>query len=672
MCLLRRISYLIASLFLISFITYGQDQKIADSLARVYRQNDLPDTAKLEILRQLSFNEVNDYNLSLQYAEDLIALAQQQASDTYLFHGYFQKGNKERILGNYAEALAALFKSAEVAKRSNAAGREAGAYDAIANVYSLNDNRENAMVYHRKAIEILRQQPDSISLAEAILNTGEAFRKFNTYDSALYYFKISEKIFDNNNYDVGKAYALGNIGLVYAGLGRNDLAESNMNAAINFFETGKDYYPICVYFISISDIYFQKGDTQNAVSYAKRSLALPQEHELKEQIRDADLTLSKLYDAAHRPTEAFRYYKDYVVYRDSVDNLKMVKKMADQRTDFEVAQKQAEVNLLHKQKNMQKILLFTALAVFITIIILIIKLLKNYRQKQTAFTLLSKEKDISERQRDETNKALRELKRAQAHLVQSEKMASLGELTAGIAHEIQNPLNFVNNFSDLNTELITELQEENKKGNIEGVESIAEDLLTNSSKISYHGKRVDAIVKGMLEHSRTGAPEKRLTNINALADEYLRLAYLALRAKDKAFTATMETHFDPAAGDINIVPQEIGRVILNLVTNAFHAVVSKFETNPNNYTPTVTVSTKKTHGELLLSITDNGAGIPASVREKIFQPFFTTKPPGVGTGLGLSISYDIVKAHGGEIRVDTEEGAGSEFLVVLPLDDSQK
>jgi signal transduction histidine kinase len=246
-------------------------------------------------------------------------------------------------------------------------------------------------------------------------------------------------------------------------------------------------------------------------------------------------------------------------------------------------------------------------------------------------------------------------------------MASLGELTAGIAHEIQNPLNFVNNFSDVNAELISELQDENRKGNADGVQALSVEIFNNAERISQHGKRAGAIVKGMLEHSRAGTPEKRVTNINTLVDEYFRLAYLGLRAKDKSFNATMNTDFDPEAGEINIMPQEIGRVILNLATNAFHAVVAKSKVSQADYIPTVTASTKKKNNQLFISIKDNGSGISASLTEKIFQPFFTTKGPGLGTGLGLSISYDIVKAHGGEIRVDSVQGMGSEFLVILPF-----
>jgi signal transduction histidine kinase len=270
-----------------------------------------------------------------------------------------------------------------------------------------------------------------------------------------------------------------------------------------------------------------------------------------------------------------------------------------------------------------------------------------------------------EKQRAET--ALTELTATQAQLIQSEKMASLGELTAGIAHEIQNPLNFVNNFSEVSHELMDEMTDELNKGELEEAKNIASDIKQNLEKITHHGKRADAIVKGMLQHSRASSGQKEPTDINALADEYLRLAYHGLRAKDKSFNATLKTAFDVSLEKVNVIPQDMGRVILNLITNAFYVVSEKKKTGIVDYEPTVTISTKKVNGEVEVRVQDNGNGIPQPVLDKIFQPFFTTKPTGQGTGLGLSLSYDIVKAHGGELKVETKEGEGSEFIIQLPI-----
>jgi len=271
----------------------------------------------------------------------------------------------------------------------------------------------------------------------------------------------------------------------------------------------------------------------------------------------------------------------------------------------------------------------------------------------------------------EIEKAYHELKRTQAQLIQSEKMASLGELTAGIAHEIQNPLNFVNNFSEVNTELVEELKSELATGNTQSAIEIADGIRDNQEKINHHGKRADAIVKGMLQHSRTSSGQKEATDINALADEYLRLAYHGLRAKDKTFNAEIKTDLDNSIGKINIIPQDIGRAILNLINNAFYAAPlppnGGYKDPSYKHEPTVWLSTKRVDNRALISVKDNGPGIPANIRDKIFQPFFTTKPTGQGTGLGLSLSYDIIKAHGGEINVNTNEGEGSEFIIELPM-----
>ncbi|MBP6681206.1 MAG: hypothetical protein KA166_08445, partial [Saprospiraceae bacterium] len=295
------------------------------------------------------------------------------------------------------------------------------------------------------------------------------------------------------------------------------------------------------------------------------------------------------------------------------------------------------------------------------------------------------ERKVEERTNSLTT-TLDNLKSTQAQLIQSEKMASLGELTAGIAHEIQNPLNFINNFAEVNSELIDELKEGIENNNLTEAKSLATTIRDNEDKIIFHGKRADAIVKGMLQHSRSSNGSKEPTDINALADEYLRLAYHGIRAKDNSFNATLKTDFDPAIGMVNIIPQDIGRVILNLITNAFFAVSDKAKMTSQTpyplkggpeYQPTVTVTTKLQHplsggrgsdgAMVTISVSDNGPGMPAHILDKIFQPFFTTKPTGQGTGLGLSLSYDIVKAHGGELKVETKEGEGSVFTIQLPV-----
>jgi len=270
-------------------------------------------------------------------------------------------------------------------------------------------------------------------------------------------------------------------------------------------------------------------------------------------------------------------------------------------------------------------------------------------------------------QKEELQQALSELRNTQSQLIQSEKMASLGELTAGIAHEIQNPLNFVNNFAEVNMELIDELKQESGQGKPEQVAALANDIRHNLEKISYHGKRADAIVKGMLQHSRTSSGQKEDVDINTLVEEYMGLSYHGMRAKDKSFNVSIKSKLDPAAGIVKIIPQDIGRVLLNVFNNAFYTVKEKKQEQPTGFEPTVNISTKRVNNEVEIRVRDNGNGIPEKIMDKIFQPFFTTKPTGQGTGLGLSLSYDIItKGHNGRMYINTVEGQYAEFIIVLP------
>ena len=307
------------------------------------------------------------------------------------------------------------------------------------------------------------------------------------------------------------------------------------------------------------------------------------------------------------------------------------------------------------------------------------KLDRTEKVKRTTAILLEEtiqELELKRKAVEESNTALHrsleDLKAAQAQLIQSEKMASLGELTAGIAHEIQNPLNFVNNFSEVSKELLEELKEERTRPKEERDEELEEEILAdlhqNLDKINHHGQRASAIVKGMLQHSRSSEGKKEPTDINALADEYLRLAYHGLRAKDKSFNADFRTNFDSDLPKIEVIPQDMGRVLLNLINNAFYVVNEKKKTVTGGYEPTVVVSTKKKGDRVEISVKDNGNGIPDKVVNKIFQPFFTTKPTGQGTGLGLSLSYDIItKGHGGNLSLKTRENEGTTFFINLPV-----
>jgi two-component system, NtrC family, sensor kinase len=407
-----------------------------------------------------------------------------------------------------------------------------------------------------------------------------------------------------------------------------------------------------------------------------KSLTLARQYGLKEQIRDANLKLSELYERSGNHADSYKYYKNYIIYRDSINNIKTVQSMANLRTDFEVSQKQIEVDLLNQQKQNQRWWLITIAIILFSTFVLLYMFYRNIKIKQKANALLQEQKKKVET-------TLTHLKATQAQLIHSEKMASLGELTAGIAHEIQNPLNFVNNFSEINKELIDEMNEELDNADIEEAKVISTNIKQNLEKIHHHGERAESIVKGMLQHSRTSNGHKEPTDLNKLADEYLRLSYHGMRAKDKSlsagqagFNADYKTDFDPNLPKVKIIPQDIGRVLLNLINNAFYAVqkttqhAASLHQTPQkqpDYIPTVTVSTKNTGTHVEIRVKDNGPGIPSEIIDKIFQPFFTTKPTGHGTGLGLSLSYDIIKAHRGELKVETKEGEGSEFIVEIPV-----
>jgi signal transduction histidine kinase len=311
-------------------------------------------------------------------------------------------------------------------------------------------------------------------------------------------------------------------------------------------------------------------------------------------------------------------------------------------------------------------LMFIGLAVMVLLFSSFLIAFKSIRNKQKAYALLQKQKEETEIQKQKLEQALNDLEATQAQLVQKEKMASLGELTAGIAHEIQNPLNFVKNFSEVSTELVEELKEEINSGDLKNIPSLVTAVGDNLKTIAYHSNRADTIIKAMMQHSRSSNGKREATDLNALAGEYLRLSYQGLRAKDKTFTATMQTNFDDSIGEAQVITQDLGRALLNLYNNAFYSVTEKRKKLGDSFEPSISVGTKKQPNKIEIVVRDNGIGIPLQIKDKILQPFFTTKPTGQGTGLGLSLTYDIVKAHGGELKIDSKEGEYAEFKIILP------
>ncbi|HLG38485.1 MAG TPA: ATP-binding protein [Chitinophagaceae bacterium] len=499
---------------------------------------------------------------------------------------------------------------------------------------------------------------DQSILAILCMNLGSMNLSLRNVDSTTFYYQESVKYALACNYFQYISSAYNGLGEINYLQGNLPQARSWYNKAIEAASGLKNSIAVGAAMVNIAKLLKKQGYRDSAYYFARQSIQIYQALNLDNPIVSAYRTMAEVFESSHQYDSAYFYLSLASAVKDSLQTTENSRQF--QNLEFNEQTRQQEL-ANEKQKSQTRLRMYGLIAGLAAIAAIAgILYWSNVRKRKTNIVL---------------NKTLQNLKSAQAQLIQSEKMASLGELTAGIAHEIQNPLNFVNNFSEVNNELIEEVKSKKSKVKSEELDDLLNDIFQNNEKINHHGKRADAIVKGMLQHSRSSGGQKEPTNINALADEYLRLAYHGLRAKDKSFNATMKTDFDESIGNINIVPQDIGRVILNLITNAFYVVNEKKNQGLASYEPTVTVKTSKNPppagggrgAEVLISVRDNGPGIPQKILDKIFQPFFTTKPTGQGTGLGLSLSYDIVKAHGGELKVDTKEGEGSEFIIQLPV-----
>ncbi len=570
----------------------------------------------------------------------------------------------------YPEALKYYLLALQVAENNNIKEGVAWTKFWIANIYFALGNDSLVLNSYKSSLAVYKELKIQINIARCYIGLGDVYYRFGSYKEALLNFREALKILEGSkewdNYLVNEVdIKIGKIYLAESDIvltkGEAEKFKQNILIAENFFrkaksisETRRDSVGIAESFINLGNLFLKQNNLDSSKRYLNNALLLYQTTQLKSGIRDSYLSLSKYDSIVGNFSQAYTNYKLYIHYLSIIKNDSLVKKTVQLQSQYEYEKKDALAKSEQARKDAEtkrtRNVQYIAIGIFIFVGIF---LFWNNRLKQKAKTKIEK--------------AYAELKSTQAQLIQSEKMASLGELTAGIAHEIQNPLNFVNNFSEVNKELLEELKDEARKGNIDEVKSIADDIIENSEKINHHGKRADAIVKGMLQHSRTSTGIKEPTDINAVCDEYLRLCYQGIRAKDKTFNATLKTDFDSNIGRINIIPQDIGRVILNLINNSFYAVAEKKKQQPDGYEPAVSVRTKKLDDKICIVVNDNGNGIPKKIVDKIFQPFFTTKPTGQGTGLGLSLSYDIIKAHGGEIKVETKEGDGSTFTIQLPV-----
>jgi signal transduction histidine kinase len=524
----------------------------------------------------------------------------------------------------------------------------------LGNIYRNAGNLEKAIMCFKEEINIFEslKSKSAMALVQANMNLGSIYAGAQKLDSAIIFDKRAFEYSIITGWKVFNGNILKQIGSVYFNKNMIDSAKyyywqslwtSRMQKSILYENSAN---------ISLAHLYKSLQQTDSAKYYASVAYQQAVHYKLTGSISPAAALVSDEWKTVGNTDSAFFYLKLSKSVGDSLQKDRNEKLSIYQNINLEENLLQAkQAQEIETAKN--RIRTFSLVIGLGLLSVLAFVLYRNSRQKQKANNVLEK--------------TLADLKLTQAQLLQSEKMASLGELTAGIAHEIQNPLNFVNNFSEVSNELIDEMNIEIEKGDFNEAKLISVDIKQNLEKINYHGKRADAIIKGMLQHSRSSNGVKEFTDINALADEYLRLAYHGLRAKDNSFNATLKTDFDQTIDKVNIVPQDIGRVILNLITNAFYIVDEKAKSGIENYEPTVAVSTKKIADKVIISVKDNGNGIPPKVIDKIFQPFFTTKPTGQGTGLGLSLSYDIVKAHGGEIKVETKHGEGTEFIIFIGL-----
>ena len=606
------------------------------------------------------------YDTSIQYYEKAIGINERNKNTTALASNYSNIAIGFQQLANFPQALFYQQKSLKLAEQLKNEINQAYTLVNLGNTYSL--IRDSARAEQAFKLSIKLAEANHLRDVElyAYTNLSSLYIKQDRWSFG-YEFAMKAATLANKTGDQGtEAASLAKAATCLAYTKKFPEAISLGQRAILIADSSAQPLNIYQGYSSMGNILrLQKSYPEAVTNYEKAFTALKDADAYDSDIGAAYKELSECYEETGNLTKALASFKKYSLIEDSVRSKDNIQKATELNMNYEFEKKEALSDALQAKKNAEtKTKQLLLLGGLLLALILAVAALFAYRNKQRANRKL-------EIQKGEIESTLSQLKTTQTQLIQSEKMASLGELTAGIAHEIQNPLNFVKNFSEVSTELVDDMEEELRTGKKETAIIIAENLRANLEKITHHSLRADGIVKGMLQHSRTSTGLKESTNINSLADEYLRLSYHGLRAKDKSFNASLKTDFDERlsspSGKIKLVTQDIGRVLLNLFTNAFYAVADKKRMHPEGYEPLVSVTTKKEFDKVIIRVRDNGNGIPVDIVEKIFQPFFTTKPTGQGTGLGLSLSYDIIKTHNGEIKVETQEGEGTEFIITLPI-----
>ena len=616
-----------------------------------------------------AYQTKGDFTTSLNYYQQSYNIANENNLKTLLPGIQNNIGLIYENKGNYTLALKEFYQALTAAEAINNRFVVGSVWNNIAMIHFFQNKMEDAKADYKKMLAIATDMSDTSSITLAYSNISEINLQQDSVVTALQNLQAARRLaLLSHDADI-LASASKNTGYAYLAMDSLEKAASFFDTAILLAKQQNNTITTTKALIGLAKTQEQQNTLQLALSHALEGLHLAETIGQAELQRDASEIVSTIYDRTGDDLNALKYYKYYKIYSDSLKNIESERAALTFKSDYDVAKKELEFT---NRSQRQQWITYSVLALLFVICIIAWMINRNRKKSNQANKILHHKNEVIEQEKMNAENALTELRQTQAQLIQSEKMASLGELTAGIAHEIQNPLNFVNNFSEVNRELINELVEEVSKGNVEEVKAIANDIKDNEEKINHHGKRADSIVKGMLQHSRQTPGTKQLTNINALCDEYLRLSYHGIRAKDSSFIATFKTSYDESIGNINIIPQDIGRVLLNLFNNAFYAVNERSQQSTvkltDVYQPIISVQTKKINNKVEIKVNDNGNGIAKNIIEKIFQPFFTTKPTGQGTGLGLSLAYDIItKQHNGTIKAESKEGEGSAFIITLPL-----
>lgn len=629
-----------------------------DSLERLLSQP-MSDTSRVLLLEKIGGTLLYSQPLeAMKYVKEGLTLAEQIPYPRGIARTMNRMGSIYRNTGSYAKALEVHLEALKVARKSNDLDAMARINNSIGILYSEQKDSRKAIKYFTKTKILAQQLHDAELLEISLTNLGTDYALLNELDSAQTYTLRAYEMAEKNKSE-------GTSNMLFINLGNIHYRQKNYPLALDYYrrslplsEAQADSLNLSLTYFEMARTFLETESLDSSRLYAEKSLRLAQQVDNPKNILDAGTLLSTLYEKSD-VGKSYGYFKVAMEAKDRMFAQEKVRQLENLKFNEALNTQQRAYENLHYRNTLR---LYALLAGIVAALLVAFLLYRIVRQRQKANVLLR-------HQKEELQETLTELRTTQDQLIQSEKMASLGELTAGIAHEIQNPLNFVNNYSEVNLELLEELiiEQETADKNEGLMKELMQDLADNERKIYHHGKQAEAIIRGMQEHSRRSSGTREPTDVNALVAEYVDLAYHGMSAKDKLSRDVVSTDFEPGIPKLDLIPGDIGRVILNLLNNAFYAVAQMKESQPEGYLPIVLVTTRHRSGAVELRVRDNGTGIPENNLGKLFQPFFTTKPTGQGTGLGLSLAYDIVtKGHGGQLRVESVEGNWAEFIVILP------